>query len=407
MLILNEDLFNKGDFLNYKICMICLGIGDADSMPLIGGHENNLARLSKVLNEKGNKITIITTPSIHTSLSVSREFNLNGAKVYSIPLKGSYGSLLYGIEFFIKAFLMVKKIDKMEHFNLIHGHSGYPILGLVVGIIGKSIKTKTIHSLYCPLGHGAFDKFLGFLYLQYIDIIISLCRNTANSLEKAGIKRKKIRFLPPIIDGEKKNLCSMKSRASSQRHLLYLGDLSETRGLSILIDALKLVVIEYPETKLLLAINLPLNKYLFEGNPIEKKISELKLSDNIVFIGIVENIIDIMCQSDIFLAPYIDIESIADYPISILEAMSVGTPVIATDVGAIPELIKSGTNGLLVHPGDAHEMANAITYLFSDEDQANEMAIKAQELVLQKFNSCSIAGKLEVIYKEILDASSN
>ena len=82
-------------------------------------------------------------------------------------------------------------------------------------------------------------------------------------------------------------------------------------------------------------------------------------------------------------------------PNSLIEAMSSNTAVISTTVGGIPDLIKSGINGILVNPGDIEALKNAILYYLDDEERMIDFAQKALDhvkknntidAVIDKFN---------------------
>jgi len=390
-----------------RICMICLCLGDIDRRPLIGGHENTVVRFAKELSKRGNEIVIITTPSRYTTSSNfnSRVIELNWGKIISLPVLGKYASLKYGFSFVAGLLYKLKELHFKDKFEIIHGHSGYPILNLVTGIAGKVLKIPTVHSIYCPIEQ---NKYLSRFYLSGVDVIISLSRNISNSLKRIGISENKIKILPPIIDLElfnpsvsgeniKKNF-----NIESSPSLLYVGDLTKTRGLHVLIDALGMVVSELPDVKLLMAVNMPSEEYNYRGAKIKEKIRSLKLEDNVVFLGIVDNMPKVIAAVDVFVAPYTSIDGIADYPISILEAMACGKPVVATAVGGIPEIVNHKENGLIVRPNDPVELAEAIVYLFNSENRLRDMGLKSAKFIFKRFRTENIVHNLERIYQETL-----
>lgn len=390
-----------------NICMICPCMGNLDESPLIGGHENNVVRLSKGLYNRNHRIIIITTPSIHSRGNKDRIINLDWGTVYSLSVAGPYGSMQYGLDYIRKSAKIIKRLRNQEHFDLVFGHSGYPILGLLTGTVGKLLSLPSVHALYCPLQGEATD-FFARMYLPHIDYIISLSTNTKDSLINIGIPTERIGILPPALELQKassiptggaKNACES---ADASPTALYLGDLSETRGLPVLLNAVHHVAQEYPEFRLLLAVNIPLERYMREPLAIKETIQSLKLTDNVVPIGIVKDIFKVMESSDMFIAPYSDIESIADYPVSILEAMAVGTPIIASSVGGIPEFIKHRQNGILVTPGSSSELADAIRYLIENPDTAERMGGEGTKTVQERFGLDTIACGLEEILEEVV-----
>ena len=395
--------------------MVCLALGIVDKETPIGGHENVLIRLCKALSKRGHQIVIITTPSIHYPNTQRRIIDLDWGAVVSLPMSGTYGSLRYGIEFVVKAHLEAKQWHRKSKFDIIHGHSGYPILGLITGSIGKLLGIPPIHTLYSPIQTSTHAILLNRFYLSLLEVIISSSKKTQASLRNIGISTDKIRLIPPAIDsslfnpyvsadGVKESL----NLVPNDHILLYVGDLTKTRGLHVLIEALNLVLEQFPNTRLLLAVNMPLEKYKAGKFEIKQKISSFGLDDEVIPLGIVSNMHEIMAASDIFIAPYLSIESIADPPISVLEAMACGIPVIATNVGGISDLLTHKVNGLLIEPGNSQELKDAITHILEKRDEAKKIGDNAAKYASEQYSIDAIVEKMEGVYGEVIsDYSGN
>ena len=396
-----------------NICMICPGLGKSGGNAFIGGHENTVARLSKALFERGHEIIIITTPHLHPGNKPNK--GLYWAKVYSLPIYSPYLSFRYGLEFLLRALQKIKEINNRENFDIIHGHSGHPMPALITGIGGKIFGIPSVHTLYHSVGgnrsyypHQFFlSKSVSKFYLSLPDRIIPLSKRNEESLKYMGIKDEKIKVIPPAIDLTHFNPSVSGEEVKKQLNLnsnvlLYAGDLAKSRGADVLIDALNKVKKQIPEVKLLFAVNMSLEKYKMKKLEIKEKINSCGLNDDIIPLGIVNNMPEIMAVSDVFIAPYTDIEGIADYPVSILEAMAVGKSVIASKVGGIPEIIAHQKNGLLVRPNDPVELANAIIYLLNNKEEAIKMGFEGAKLVSEKFKTEIVVDKLERIYGEVI-----
>jgi glycosyltransferase involved in cell wall biosynthesis len=107
----------------------------------------------------------------------------------------------------------------------------------------------------------------------------------------------------------------------------------------------------------------------------------------------------IFSESEIFLLP-----SYAEgLPITMLEAMAAGLPIIATSVGAIPDIIQDGKNGFLIKIGDYHTLAEKILVLANNQNLRSKMAKKNMELAQKNFEKSVILQKLGAEYDTLLD----
>jgi glycosyltransferase involved in cell wall biosynthesis len=87
------------------------------------------------------------------------------------------------------------------------------------------------------------------------------------------------------------------------------------------------------------------------------------------------------------------------FGISILEAMAVGIPVIATSVGGIPEFVTHDMTGLLVEPGNVIALAGAIKRVLENPEQARQMGLKGQEHVREKYGIAKVVQQHEQVYE--------
>jgi glycosyltransferase involved in cell wall biosynthesis len=88
-------------------------------------------------------------------------------------------------------------------------------------------------------------------------------------------------------------------------------------------------------------------------------------------------------------------------PMSVLESMAVGMPVVTTSVGGIPELVTDGVEGRLVAAGDIDALSEAIETLLSSHDLRRQMGIAARRKVEEMFSDAGILPQLERLYREL------
>ncbi|MFH1645827.1 MAG: glycosyltransferase family 4 protein, partial [Candidatus Omnitrophota bacterium] len=169
--------------------------------------------------------------------------------------------------------------------------------------------------------------------------------------------------------------------------------ISEVKGHLYLIEAFRKVLDEYPQVQLLI-IGDGSDKYL---DKLKKLSVRLKLEEKVLFHKACEDTVMPLSIIDIFCMPSLQ-EGLG---LSLLEAMAMSKPVIASNVGGIYTLIKDKYNGLLVPPKDSISLAAAMLSLLKDKDTARLMGERSKGLVLEKFSLDSMADKVIVLYKEI------
>ena len=130
---------------------------------------------------------------------------------------------------------------------------------------------------------------------------------------------------------------------------------------------------------------------------VKQKVAELGLTEKVFFEGAVDNVPDYLQRADVFLL----ITNWEGLPLSILEAMSHGLPVIATDVAGIKEEVWSGENGFLVPRKGVAEVTEAIRNLYSSQQLRAVMGLKSKEIFNVKFRKEQMAKRTIELYQEI------
>ena len=410
-----------------KICVICPEIGDSRGNAFIGGHVNTVVQLSKALFDQGHEITIITTPHRYPGNQPDKDNLQEWAEVFSLPISGSYSSVKYGLEFTLKTLKKIKELKNEKEFDIIHGHSGYTMPAMITGISSKLTNIPSVHTVYCPIkpalnnynGCRIFSNtILSKLYLSQVTKIIAITKNIKHSLIKAGIAEDRIADIPlgintslynPSVIGA--NVREKYNINSDQPTLLYVGNLTRIKGLPVLIDALNIIVKKIPDVKLLMVLNMPLERYAKPDKldvdmelifKIKEKIKYYGLEDNIIPLGLLDNMPQVMAASDIFVVPFLSTVGVVDYPTSMLEAMAIGKPVIATRVGGIPEIVKHKKNGMLIEPNSVDELIDAIVSMLNNKEEAKNMGKEGAKTILEKFKSEIVVDELERIYEEVV-----
>jgi glycosyltransferase involved in cell wall biosynthesis len=119
----------------------------------------------------------------------------------------------------------------------------------------------------------------------------------------------------------------------------------------------------------------------------------------VAFLGRRSDALDFIAAADVLVNPS-DVEGL---PVVILEAMSLGTPVVATAVGGVPTVIDDRTTGLLVPPGDPDRLAAAVAAVLDDAVVAANLAARAQQKVETDHGLAAMVRSVEDVYRSVLD----
>lgn len=262
-----------------------------------------------------------------------------------------------------------------------------------------------IHFKYDPL-LATQGRFMGFskslflklstvLSLKSADMIIATTYRLKKRAIQLGVNERKIFVVPNYVDDNlfsilvKTDVRQQFSIPSSQNIILYVGRLAPVKGLGILIKAFSLL--DDSKGKKLLIVG--------EGgikDKLKRLCKELEVEDNIIFVGNIpyEMVPKYLAAADVVVLP----SWVEGNPKSLIEAMVMGKPIVATSVPGIVDLIKNRVSGILVPPGDPVSLAKAIFELFNNKNFAAVLGQKARGEALKKFSKKSVLESQTNIY---------
>jgi glycosyltransferase involved in cell wall biosynthesis len=139
-----------------------------------------------------------------------------------------------------------------------------------------------------------------------------------------------------------------------------------------------------------------------ERRSLEALAATLRIADRVIFLGDYTEIADLLDLIDVFVLPSIS----EGLPLALLEAMAGGKAVVATDVGGVPEVIASGTNGVLVPARTVQPLADAIQRLVSDPRLRREFGARARATVLEGFTEAQHIQSLGALYLSLLNRAA-
>lgn len=224
--------------------------------------------------------------------------------------------------------------------------------------------------------------------LKKVDAVIALSDSWKLFFEsEASCKR--VVVVPNIIPFHNAGC----KESNDQVECLFLGAINKNKGIYDMLDVLNMYQEDF-RGKLVLHIG-----GLGEQDNVLNIIHKYGLTDIVCYEGFVDGTRknELLGSADFFVLP----SYIEGLPISILEAMSYGLPILSTSVGGIPEIVEDGQNGILITPGDRDSLYHAMLRLMSDSKLRRRMGTISYQKVQPHFPN-SVSNVLEMLYKELL-----
>ena len=331
-----------------------------------GGAESLLKNF--VLEAKKNNIFKIEIVTLYSKAIFKDEIKNAGISIWDLGLTFKYN--LVGV---IKLIKLIKK----RKYNIIHVHL-FP--ADIFAALASLFLPKDIvwifseHNDYNRRRSYKFCKILdGFTYSRYSKIICVSKQVEFALLNWIPSNKRKTKVIPNAIPIPKfLNPCPVKTY-----DILFVGRLTKQKGVEILLKAIKILKNEYSRNLKIAIVG--------EGSLKENLNNlavEFGVNGEVEFLGIRKDIDDLMVSSKIFVLP----SRWEGFGIVIIEAMSNMLPVIAANVGGIPELIENGKEGILVPPENSKALAQAINDLLENEELQKKLRQAAYKKVREKYS---------------------
>lgn len=185
------------------------------------------------------------------------------------------------------------------------------------------------------------------------------------------------------------------SREPKEFRIGFVKTLSFKYGPEVLTRAMPKILEEVPEAKLIMAGR---NRM---GKALQKLASDLSVADRIEFVGFVENtrLPELMRSFDVFVNPSVCRES---FGVSVLEASACAVPVVASDIGGLPEVCINGQTGILFEPSSPEALARGVIRLAKNPELRQNMGQAGRKFVIEKYNwQRNVEEKLRVFKQKI------
>lgn len=178
--------------------------------------------------------------------------------------------------------------------------------------------------------------------------------------------------------------------AGSHHLMTVVATLKTQKGHAVLLSAMAEIAGKHPHLRLLIAGDGELR------GELEAQTRELHLENQVHFLGTRQDIPDVLAASDSFVLPSLW----EGLPMALIEAMASGLPVVATEVSGTREVMIPNETGLLVPPGDAPRLAQAMDFILSNPDRARAMGAAARQRVEAHFSAQTQAREYLALFEK-------
>jgi len=408
-----------------KICLIVDGLpGFHEEW---SGAEQACLCLSEMLKQNGQRIIFMTT-----KFDKQKRFSDEIHQIPSLFRKTNYLLNQFPIDF-ISTYFSLRILKKAKP-DIIHFHS--KLLFFPVMISAKILRIPVVlsvldHWVICPKEtlrisdgelcaslHGAhcvrcFPKSIMLpnsmkrmishcrslvfnFSLRKLDRIIAFSEASKNLLIKAGLSDEKIEVIYPYRLSPK-STTSLSFEKLREFTIAFVGWLRRYKGLHVVIQAMSIVIEKIPNARLIV-VGSGEESY---KNYIKELVENLNLKRHVSFLGKRKNeeVLRLLEGSDVVVVP----EQWPNVfgPIVLIEAMTLGRPVVASRIGGIPEFIKDGENGFLVTYNQPRQFAAKIIWLSRHKEAARKLGRNASNSVAF-FTSGNSTQKIISLYNYLL-----
>ncbi len=379
---------------HFGVCMISTYF-----YPWAGGAEKQAERLSRWLIDHDIPVMMVTR---HFDNLPTYE-KLHGIEVYRVrPLPGK---ILGALSFVMMGvWIMLKNRNK---YSIIHSHQVYS--PTTIGwIASKLLGRPLVVNLHLGGAEGDIQRLLrnptmGHARLNILKrdagAFVAISREIAQEMREQNIPEEKIHFLVNAVDPTIYAPVDTPTRDHMRQQLdlpaevpiaFFGGRLVQIKGVQDLLKAWNKV----PE---------PAYLVIAGTGELESELqayAQTHLKGRVKFVGKIDNVDEYLQATDAWVLPSYG----EGLPVSLLEAMATTTAIVTTPVGAIPEIIKDGENGLLVPSGDVDALTDALTKALSRSDAIKAMGISARQLVMDKYSLHSVSQSYKDLFEKLLQA---
>lgn len=391
-----------------RICMVTI---DNPVHHAEDGISISVNELSRALTKQGHEVWVM---GLDQQVQEETTIENDGVRYICLPSPG--GSLPRRmVRFMAEGKRRIESLEKEEKIDVFHGHGGFA--GPVAWADIRARKVLTMHTSHeedlvaledlkeCGMLRKYLQKQLfpplpllkryRKWYFNRVDKIISVSEhNVKAALPRMGVPRERYAVIPNGVDYRRFREFKLRSRPEEDENtLLYFGRLAPCKGVQHLIRAYPRVLEKHPRSRL---------KIVGEGNyrvSLEALSGRTNAGGTVEFLGFRsgDRLWGTIASSGMVVVP----STYEGCPLTMLEAMALGKPVVASSIPGVNEVMKHGVSGWTFAPADHGALAESVDTLMSDPDLRARLGRNAERTIRERFDWPIIGKRVVKVYGEI------
>ena len=292
-----------------------------------------------------------------------------------------------------RALLALRRLMRAAGVALVHTHSSTD--SWLATLAAKSLSLLVVRSRHVSI---PIPRHRALIY-HLADRIITSGEAVREIVLAAGVRAEKVVSIPAGVDPARFHPGVSGKAVRDELRVTgplvgLVANVRGSKGHRYFLEAAREIIRIRPETRFLIVGD----GIGFED--VRRRVREMHLEQHVIMTGFRRDIPEIMVALDLLVLPSIKSEAM---PQVVPQALAVGTPVVGTAIGGIPEIIRDGETGRLVPPADPHALAGAILALLQDPAGARELARAGQALVRARYTVEAMMAETTRIYAGLLE----
>ncbi len=301
-------------------------------------------------------------------------------------------------------FRRIVKNKKIDIIN-VHGYSGGFFVRLAcMGLKHTRIIWTTHTNVEEMFPYGSFRQKISIFVENIInnhkiftDQIITVCEDSRKKLLKRGVTRVPITTIYNGIDIDRFIVDEKKYDSTGVIALGFFSRLSTQKDVPLLLESIRKLVREKKDVRLIIAGDGDQEGY------VKQYIAEHRLQDYITYLGFCKNIREQFLKIDVLVLP----THYECFPMILLEALCTGTPVIASDVGGVSEIVKNGFNGYLVQAENIDDFLEKINWYIEDKSLIETHGKNGKKHIEEMYSKDRMVSNYSDIYVRTVEVNVN